>query len=647
MNLNPLQKKAASFKGKNLLLISSAGSGKSTVLGARTAWLAKHTEDEILLLTFTVKAAEEMLERVKETVPEDYLTQITSGTFHSFAYTMMKKYHKYLGYSSPLNVIDTRDQKELLSSIAREKGCTVSVKSILSANSYAINTMTPFADVIKDNLKGITPASIETCETVLKEFSKTKKKYNLLDFDDLLFCLYQLLGIKEAKKRIATYKHILLDEVQDNNNLQIQIIKRLITNKTHVFAVGDEAQSIYQFRGANRSFILEFPEQFDADCMMLTENYRSTQQILDLANCVASSFVDGFRAKMTSHLVGEKPRYIHFYDENEQVKRIVKEVKKIKGNLGDIAVIYRASSSADKLEMALRAERIPYARRGTGSLFELAVIKDILLFLRAVTSKTDTIAWRSVLLSVPGVGPALAGKIFSAVQEKGTDSLLEFKDKKTEKGLKRLHNYMTKATKIKPKKAVDYATEYWEEYLSKRTTKTKDEVDGFYGRLREIAKKYKSTRGFLIDMALDTSKDIDPDKGKLVLSTIHSVKGMGFERIYLLNAVEGKLPSTYFLPDEGEPGYFEQLEEEKRLFYVAITRARKYLTICAPFNEEERLSWDKYGNLSEAETSSKSRFMDVKGIEKTYLEIWPEAKRQKAKTKLSMLHRLRMMEIED
>lgn len=645
MKLNDLQKKAVSFRGGNHLVLAPAGSGKTATLCSRVAWLAKNTESEILLLTFTVKAAEEMLERVKKTVPEEYLTQITSGTFHSYAYSVMRKYHKYLDYEPPLNIIDTRDQKELMTSIARERGCKVSVKSILAANSFAINTASSFSEILKDRLKNISQPNIEVCEDILKEFNRTKKKYNLLDFDDLLVCLYKLLGIKEAKKKIAIFDHILLDEVQDNNNLQIQIIRRMLTKKTHLFAVGDEAQSIYQFRGANRSFILEFPEQFEASCTMLTENYRSTQQILNLANKVASSFIDGFRVRMKSSIVGEKPRYIHFYDESEQVKKIVKEVSKIK-NLGDTAVIYRASSSADKLEMALRSAKIPYSRRGTGSLFELAVIKDILLFLRASSSRTDTIAWRSVLLSVPNVGPSLAGKIFASVQERGLKALTEYKDKKISKGIKKLHKYLVKATEVRPKKAIDSAILYWQDQVTKRTTKTQDEIDGYYGRLRELGSKYKTLRKFLVDMALDTSKDIDPDKGKLVLSTIHSVKGMGFERVYIINAVEGKLPSTYFLPEEGEPGYFEQLEEEKRLFYVALTRARKYLTICAPFNEAERLSWDKLGNLNEADCSSRTRFLDIKGIEKTYTEIWPVSKKQKAMTKLSLLHRMRMQNLD-
>lgn len=626
-------------------MLAPAGSGKTATLCERTAWLARNTDSQILLLTFTVKAAEEMLERVKKTVPEEYLAQITSGTFHSYAYSVMRKFHKYLGYESPLNIIDTRDQKELMSSIAKERGCSVSVKSILGAYSLSVNTMTPFEDVIQDRLKNISAANIEVCKDILKVFQTTKKKYNLLDFDDLLVCLYKLLGKKEAKKKIALYDHILLDEVQDNNNLQIQIIRRMVTKKTHIFAVGDEAQSIYQFRGANRSFILEFPEQFNASCTMLTENYRSTQQILNLANLVASSFVDGFKVRMKSNIVGEKPRYIHFYDENEQVKRIVKEVSKIK-NLGEVAVIYRASSSADKLEMALRGEKIPYSRRGTGSLFELAVVKDILLFLRALNSKTDTIAWRSMLLSVPNVGPAMAAKIFFSIQDEGIEALSKWETGKIGKGIKRLHKYLNRAMGKKPKKAIDQAVAYWEEYVNKRTTKTKDEVDGFYGRLRELASRYGNLRKFLVDMALDTSKDIDPDKGKLVLSTIHSVKGMGFERVYIINAVEGKLPSTYFLPEEGEPGYFEQLEEEKRLFYVALTRARKYLTICAPFNESERLSWDKLGNLEEADESSRTRFLDVEGIEKTYTELWPAAKRQKAKANLSLLHRMRMQDLD-
>lgn len=648
MNLNAEQKKAVSIKKGNHLVLAPAGSGKTATLCARVAWLAKNTESEILLLTFTVKAAEEMLERVQKTVPKEYLSQITSGTFHSFAYSVLKKYHRYLGYSSPLNIIDTRDQKELITSIAREKGCTVSVRSILHANSLAINTMTPFKDVMKEHHKNITPANLEVCTRVLKAFNATKKKYSMMDFDDLLSNLHKLLLIKEAKKKIAIFGHILLDEVQDNNNLQIKIIECLRTPSTKIFAVGDEAQSIYQFRGANRSFILAFPEQFDASVTMLTENYRSTQQILNLANKVASSFVDGFRVRMKSSLKGEKPRYIRYYDENEQVKGIVKEVSRLKENLGDTAVIYRASSSADKLEAALRASKIPYSRRGTGSLFELAVIKDLLLFLRSVTSSSDAIAWRSILLSVPNVGPSLAGKIYESVQEEGYDGIKKHYDSKAKDGLARLHKFIKKASSYKknPKKALYQAIEYWSEYLSKRTTKSQEDVDDYYSRLISISSKYSSTRKFLVDMALDTSKDIDPDKGKLVLSTIHSVKGMGFKRVYILNAVEGKLPSTYFLPNEGEPGYFEQLEEEKRLFYVALTRAQKYLTICAPMNDSERESWDRYGNLDKADCSSRTRFLDIEGIEKTYTEVWPNKSRQMKQTSLSALHRLRLRELE-
>lgn len=648
MKLNSDQKKAVSIKKGNHLVLAPAGSGKTATLISRVAWLASNTEDEILLLTFTVKAAEEMLARVEKTVRPEYLTQVTSGTFHSFAYAILRKYHKYLGYSTPINIIDTRDQKELMSSVAKQLHCPVSVKSILNANSLALNTMADFTDVLSESLKTITAANLESCESVLKEYNSTKKKYNMVDFDDLLVNLYKLLQIKEAKKKIATFGHILLDEAQDNNNLQIKIIESLVTKKTQLFAVGDEAQSIYQFRGANRSFILAFPEQFSASCTMLTENYRSTQQILDLANCVASGFIDGFKVKMRSSLVGEKPRYIHFYDDSEQVKLIVREAKKTKENLGETAVIYRASSSADKLEAALRAERIPYTRRGTGSLFEMAVIKDLLLFLRASTSKSDTIAWRSILLTVPNVGPALASKIYASVQEGGYKCLDKHFDTKAGKGLKRLCKYLNKAAfyRKSARKALAQAIEYWSEYLPKRTNKSKEDVAEYYSRLRDIAKKYHSVRKFLIDMALDTSKDVDLDKGKLVLSTIHSVKGMGFNRVYVINAVEGKLPSTYFLPEEGTSGFFEQLEEEKRLFYVALTRARKYLTICAPMNDSERCSWDKLGNLNEADTSSQTRFLDVKGIEKTYTELWPDKSRQTKQSSLSTLHRLRMRDAE-
>lgn len=648
MKLNSDQKRAATVKKGNHLVLAPAGSGKTATLCSRVAWLARNTEEEILLLTFTVKAAEEMLERVKKTVDAESLVQITSGTFHSFAYSVMKRCHKYLGYSSPLNIIDTRDQKELMSSIARQMECRVSVKSILHANSLALNTMEPFTSVLNESMKNMSAANVDLCEKVLEEYERTKKKYNMLDFDDLLVNLYKLLQIPKARAKISTFGHILLDEVQDNNNLQIKIIEGLITKRTKLFAVGDEAQSIYQFRGANRSFILAFPEQFRATTTMLTENYRSTQQILDLANCVASGFIDGFKVKMKSKLQGEKPRYIHFYDESEQVKLIVREVARLKENLGDTAVIYRASSSADKLEAALRAEKIPYSRRGTGSLFELAVIKDLLLFLRAATSKSDTIAWRGILLCVPNVGPSMAAKVYSSVQEVGIKGLESHFDSKAGPGIKRLHKYLSKAAfyRKSARKALVQAVEYWSEYLSKRTTKSADDVAEYYSRIRDIAVKYTSVRKFLIDMALDTSKDIDPDKGKLILSTIHSVKGMGFKRVYVLNAVEGKLPSTYFLPEEDDPSYFEKVEEEKRLFYVALTRARQYLTICAPMNDSERASWDKNGNLNEADETSRTRFLDVEGIEKTYLEKWPDRTRQKKINSLSALHRLRMQELE-
>lgn len=648
MKLNSDQRKAASVKKGNHLVLAPAGSGKTATLCSRVAWLAKNSDQEILLLTFTVKAAEEMLERVKKSVSIEALSQITSGTFHSFAYSVMKRCHKYLGYSSPLNVIDTRDQKELMSSVARQLNCKVSVKSIMHANSFALNTMVSLSEALNESMKNISAANIELCEQVVAEYERTKKKYNMLDFDDLLVNLHKLLQIPKAKKKIAVFGHILLDEVQDNNNLQIKIIESLLTPKTKLFAVGDEAQSIYQFRGANRSFILAFPEQFSASCTMLTENYRSTQQILDLANCVASAFIDGFKVKMKSKLCGEKPRYIHFYDESEQVKLIVKEVSRLKENLGDTAVIYRASSSADKLEAALRAEKIPYSRRGTGSLFELAVIKDLLLFLRAATSKSDAIAWRGILLCVPNVGPSLAGKIYAEVQEGGIKALQGFFGTKADVGLRRLYKYLSKAAfyRKSARKALVQAIEYWSEYLPKRTTKSKDDVAEYYSRIRDIAVKYPSVRKFLIDMALDTSKDIDPDKGKLILSTIHSVKGMGFSRVYILNAVEGKLPSTYFLPEEDDPSFFEKLEEERRLFYVALTRARKYLTICAPMNDSERASWDKCGTLEEADSTSRTRFLDVEGIEKTYTEKWPGRTRQKNMNSLSMLHKLRMQEME-
>ena len=624
--LNPAQLEAVKQKEGSILVIAGAGSGKTKTLTYRVARLIEDgvNPKNILLLTFTKKASYEMLSRAA-TVLDSRCEQVAGGTFHSFANIILRKYSSLLELQNNFTITDRADGEDIINHI-RAKVIDKQEKrfpkkgTILDIYSKAVNKNIPSEDVILSEYKQFEHCT-EKINEIIKQYTEYKRKNSILDYDDLLLYLRTLLEHNDdvRKKLSNQYKYILVDEYQDTNTIQAQIIKLLASEHNNVMAVGDDSQSIYSFRGANFKNILEFPEIFpNTKIIKLEQNYRSSQNILALANEILLKAKEKYSKTLYSTIENPiKPALISASDMNVEAQFVVQRVLELSEEedipLNDICVLVRSARMTSNLEIELAKRNIPYKKFGGMKFFETAHVKDIIAHLRVILNPSDIISYTRILLLLDGIGNKSANKLLPVLAEDGDikDKKLPVKNPEAVIRLTQLININQKDI-FNPKKVVQSVLKYYEPLMMNKYddyTKRQKDLDHFLA----LSEKYSSLEDFLSDLALeppDTSM-VDVEEGAqkdefLTLSTIHSAKGLEYKAIFIIGAVDGRFPSLFSFNSP------EELDEELRLMYVAVTRAKTHLAITYPI--------DMFDYSTGMVLSKPSRFFD--GIGQDILEKW-------------------------
>ncbi len=595
-HLNPEQFEAVNTLYGPVLVIAGAGSGKTRTLVYRVARLIEEGIDpeSILLLTFTRKAAHEMLKRASELVgSKSHL--VSGGTFHSFCYSQLRTYCRVLDYPSNFTVLDRHDIEDILGLLAEELGLKKETarfpkkSALASIYSKKRNCMKDCLWVLKRGYAHLTHLA-PILEALFDAYQQYKRRHALMDYDDLLINWKTILKnypeIQEAVSR--RFNFIMVDEYQDTNRVQAELVRLMAYTHDNVMAVGDDAQSIYSFRGANFKNILEFPELFPGTRIIkLEKNYRTHQPNLDCTNAIIANAQEKFAKRLVAvRSGGRKPLFYEALDENDQAEFVVSRIKDfiLKGvEPSEIAVLFRASFHSFQLEGLLNRYGIKYVKRGGLKLLEGAHIKDLLAFLRIILNPVDRLSVLRVFTLIPGLGEKGVQRIYEAMikADDPLKAVAEFKTKaKWHQPLKELVHglLLIKEKDLGLSDLLKGLTSIYEPYLTDRFP------DDYPRRLQElnelsvIAGAFEDPGEFLTEVALDPPDEEEAyGKGDAVcLSTIHSAKGLEWKVVFIISLVEGRFPSPMALERD------EDLEEERRLFYVAATRAKDALYFVAP-----------------------------------------------------------------
>jgi len=599
--LNESQLRAVFSTDGSYLLIAGAGSGKTRTLTYRTARLIElgYNPTSIVLLTFTRKAAKEMLDRASALLDER-CSKILGGTFHSFSYLLLRQYGNIINLDKNFTILDQQDSIDILGMIRNEivsKNSRFPQKDTLQKiYSYTLNTGTSIEDYLLKEYPHFYHLTNEI-EKLFIAYQNYKIENNVLDYDDLLKYTVLLLNSNDkiADNFLKSLSFIMIDEYQDTNHLQALITKALAKFNNNVMAVGDDSQSIYSFRGANFKNIMEFPQLFPkVQIIKLQENYRSPQEILDFSNEIIRNLKYKYPKVLHSNKKGkEKPAIIPTKNEQEQSEFIVNRILDLLDegvNLNEIAVLIRSAYFSYDLELELQKKKIPFQKIGGIKFVEAAHIKDVLAFLKTSVNIKDVLSFSRILKLLNGIGHKKANQIISVLN---FDLLKNFdknfpiskinkltNEEELFQLLKLLKNlaFDEESLAEKIQKVIIFYTPYFQSKFDDYNKREKD-----FNSLLTIASRYDDLQSFLSDLALDPPnssiidfEDEQKEKNFLTISTIHSAKGLEWEVVFIMNVVEGYFPSYYSLKNE------EQLEEERRLFYVAVTRAKERLYITYP-----------------------------------------------------------------
>ena len=599
--LNASQYEAITSTEGPLLVIAGAGSGKTRTLTYRVARLVEAgvPPSSILLLTFTRKAAQQMLERATELL-DSRCGKVAGGTFHSFGNSILRKYASHMGLDPGFAIMDRVDAEAAISILRKEIDAGSKHRSfprkhtLANIFSRAVNKMTTIEDVVYDDYSHLS-SDMEAISQLFQGYQRHKREHQLLDFDDLLVFLQQLLkSHPDIRERISSsFKYIMVDEYQDTNKIQAEILYLLTGAHQNIMVVGDDSQSIYAFRGANFRNIMEFPKMFpDTRIITLEENYRSVQPILNLTNVIIDQATEKYsKTLFTQKSGGSAPVLVSARDENSQSLFIVRKIREITDQgvaLNQIAVLFRAGFHSFDLEIELNREQMPFIKVGGFRFVESAHIKDVLAHLRVISNPHDRISWYRILLLVNKIGPTTAQKVFETIQNEGSGytGLLTVKPTTGAlKGLKRLKELFSEIDSypMSVAKIGEAVIRYYLPILKERhDDHPKREKD--LEQLLAIMERYGNLEKFLTDMALeppntsvgDTFATETAPTDRLVLSTVHSAKGLEWHTVFIIWALDGRFPSAQSIYKE------EDLEEELRLMYVAATRAREKLYFTYP-----------------------------------------------------------------
>jgi DNA helicase-2/ATP-dependent DNA helicase PcrA len=599
--LNKAQLEAVTSVNGPILVIAGAGSGKTRVIVYRVAFMLENGifPQEILLLTFTRRAASEMLGRVQELLNENSVQKIFGGTFHSFSNYVLRKYANLLNIPSNFTIIDTEDAADTIDLIKSELKLVNKEKAFPKKNriqtiiSSARNRNLTIRHVIENEFTGLTDF-IDQIELLNKGYEKYKKICNIFDYDDLMDVLRDALRDNPVfrNKMQHDYKYIMVDEYQDTNVVQKEIVEMLSGAHRNILIVGDDAQSIYSFRGANYENILRFPQQYpDCKVIKIEENYRSNQKILDFTNEIIRNARIGYKKTLYSKIIREGLPFVRkFYDQQSEAEFIVSKILEYREKgiaLNQVAILVRAFWHAGYIEAELNRRGIPYIAVGGLAFNERKHVKDMISYLRIIHNPYDAVAWHRILKYLPGVGLVTARKIIEKINAEKQLNMKSFESSRFAEGLKELLSMLTEAGQ--PGLGVGRMIETIKTYYMPILKATEHD---YSVRLLDIdvlidlSSKYDTLGKFLTDFALDPpskkfgSKStplIDETEDKpLTISTIHSAKGLEWYSVIIPHALDGLLPSVRALKN------IEELEEERRLFYVACSRAKQDLIITMP-----------------------------------------------------------------
>ena len=591
--LNPAQLEAVSTTEGPVLVIAGAGSGKTRTVVYRLAHLVlKGVEPaSILLLTFTRKAAQEMLTRagLLLALGAQGISGVAGGTFHAFAFAALRRYSEAAGFPGGFTCLDAADCEDILGQCKDRLGLGKGDRSfprksaILGLLSKARNKELEVGDVIAREAFHLLPYA-EAITSLGQAYGAFKAEHNLLDYDDLLFTLERLLADPAGPGALirARHSHVMVDEYQDTNKVQARLTRLLAPQGGNVMAVGDDAQSIYAFRGASVDNILDFPSLFPGTKLIkLERNYRSTQPILNLTNAVLA----GAGRKFEKHLFttredGPQPQCMRPFSDLTQASMVAAKVKELSATipLHEIAVLFRAGYQSYALEVELGKAGIPFQKYGGQKFSEAAHIKDVLAYLRLARNTADFPAWSRVLAFVPGIGPKTATRIFEAIRAGDRAMLGKMAAKSGE--FKALIEFLDalRALPPSPQELLAKVIEAYAPLLAEKYPDDYPRRQAGLDQLEQIAAAYADLDAFLADLVLE-NPDEDRKKareGHLVLSTVHSSKGLEWSAVLIIDLVDERFPSRHALSRA------EDLEEERRLLYVACTRARDYLGLFAP-----------------------------------------------------------------
>ena len=601
-DLNPPQRVAVTHGDGPLLIVAGAGSGKTRTLAYRVSYLLSRgvQPERVLLLTFTRRAAEEMLKRAAAVAPPGVQAhRVWGGTFHAVANRILRSHAQALGLSPDFTILDRSDAEDLLDVVRTELGMAATNRrfprksTCMDIYSRRVNGDDDLASVLRHSFPWCLEWESEL-KTLFRQYVDRKAERYLLDYDDLLLYWHHLVQDEDAGGFIgAAFDHILVDEYQDTNRVQAGILRGMRRTNGNITVVGDDAQSVYSFRSATVENMLEFPGQFSGTTVVtLDQNYRSVQPILETTNRLIAQASHRYSKELWSaRTSGQRPQVLTCADEPQQDEAVIQRVLEHYEQgvpLRRQAVLFRASSLSASLELALARRNIPFRKYGGLRFLEAAHVKDLIGFLRVVLNPRDEVAWFRVLQLLPGVGPATARAAFDHVAEQGYEigAIGAFsgppsaRDALSELG--RLLEMLCRSEGLAPESQIDSVRRYYEPLLERLYENPQARLADL-AQLAQLAGRHESLESFLSDLVLDppavTGDLAGPpmlDEDWLNLSTIHSAKGLEWDAVFLIHASDGCLPSDM---TTGSP---EEIEEELRLAYVAMTRARDFLYVLWP-----------------------------------------------------------------
>jgi DNA helicase-2/ATP-dependent DNA helicase PcrA len=613
--LNDEQRDVVLAGGGPILVIAGAGSGKTRTLVYRVARLIEsgHDPSRILLLTFTNKAAREMLRRVESLLSID-VRRLMGGTFHSVGNRLLRRFGTRLGLTPNFTILDPEDARELLEAATSDRQIRTLEQRfpkgdvLLDLYSYTVNTGRPFTEVLAERAPHFAALEPEIV-SVFTRYRERKRLGNACDYDDLLLLWKRVLdeSPEAAAQLSASYDHILVDEYQDTNALQGEVIDRMARVKRNVTVVGDDAQAIYSFRGASFQNILGFPERYPgAATFRLTRNYRSTPQILALANASILHNERQFPKELrAAREEGPLPAVVALPDIPEQARFAAQRLLEWHDEgekLSDLAILYRAHYQALELQIELTRRGIPYEIRSGTRFFEQRHVKDVLAFLKIVVNPKDELSWKRALKIFPRVGERSASAVWDAIGTR-PDPLAAFRaldassaafGRSADAALRPCRSLLARldspSIRSSPAEAIRSVVEgVYKDFARAKFPNANARLDDLE-QFAQFAQTYESLPSFLEDVTLFnelSGEDVvagEAEDDRVVLSSIHQAKGLEWSRVIVLGLSEGRFPNyRAAATDEG-------LEEERRLFYVAVTRAKNEVALIYPM-----LARDRYG----------------------------------------------------